>query len=269
VVHARLDAIWGEPVQPVSFWNSLGAGVNHRYDSFPPSPPQAVPGRDLKVWVVDTWYDDVPDTFALLPRAHAAQYYDVEALAADGVMCLGGPNVNHEQVSSAAHLSLLGFSSEEVEEVKAVTCATEEQGGSKTILKRKLEHHKITIDEGTLGYQTFFTAMVRPGVVDDMCFYLEQFRLIGWVWPRQYSNQAVYPACQTFVSLIYQYRKSVRESLASLSALEASVVASGPAPLLSLSADSSGRAFDSKCVLGADGEYSGWNCLLDKAVTDW
>lgn len=171
VVHVRLDALWGEPVQPVFFWNSLDANVNHRFDKFPVRGGQSVPVAP-RVWVVDTWYDDVPDTFALIPRSLADKYFDVETLAADGVMCLGGPNVNTELISSATHLAALQLSSAEVAEVHALKCPDQEEGGSEKILKRKLERLGITVDAGTLGYQTFFTAMVRPRVADDMCFYL-------------------------------------------------------------------------------------------------
>lgn len=325
VVHVRLDAIWGEPVQPVFFWNSLGADINHRYDTFPtvntkhqqsehshqqhPSEATSVddPGSQWKdsssnttninmitdinsnsnnnnnrVWVVDTWYDDVPDTFALLPRAFAAQYFDLEAFSADGVMCLGGPNVNHEAVTSPDYLiTALNFSSLEVNEVKAVVCRDEEEGGSEKILKRKLEYLGITLDKGTLGYQTFFTAIVRPGAAEDMCFYLEQHRLIGWVWPRQYSSEAVYPACVMLMSLVRLYRDQIRTSLQQLTSASTPQPANGTripgtktwtatatatviAPLSeNRAAITDGLFFNSDCMLDTSvGEYKGAHCPL-------
>jgi hypothetical protein len=44
------------------------------------------------IYVHDSWYSDVPDTFAFLPRDKSTQYYSLEALLADHAFCLGGPN---------------------------------------------------------------------------------------------------------------------------------------------------------------------------------
>jgi hypothetical protein len=74
VVHARLDSVWGEPVQPVQFWETLDHTVNHRYDSFPPTADHLkhsglhgqhewVEAKDVmpqadkfKMWVADSWW---------------------------------------------------------------------------------------------------------------------------------------------------------------------------------------------------------------------
>jgi hypothetical protein len=42
--------------------------------------------------VHDSWYTDVPDTFALLPRNTSDAYFLMEPLLDDYAFCLGGPN---------------------------------------------------------------------------------------------------------------------------------------------------------------------------------
>jgi len=73
VVHARLDAIWGEPVQPVHFFETLDHTVNHRYDIFPKTSDHLRrtglhgqlwdESKDIspkvekaRVWAPDTWW---------------------------------------------------------------------------------------------------------------------------------------------------------------------------------------------------------------------
>ena len=38
------------------------------------------------------WTADVPDIFALLPQEYADDYFSLDMLAQEGIMCLGGPN---------------------------------------------------------------------------------------------------------------------------------------------------------------------------------
>jgi len=68
IVHARLDAMWGEPIRPFYDWS-----------------------KD-NVYCPDTWWSDVPDTFALLPRKWSDGFFDLDSLVAPRAMCLGGPN---------------------------------------------------------------------------------------------------------------------------------------------------------------------------------
>jgi len=74
VVQARLDSLFGEPLQPVHFWETLDHTVNHRYDKFPKTSDHLrrtglhgqlwdeskdlMPKADvssLRVWVPDSW----------------------------------------------------------------------------------------------------------------------------------------------------------------------------------------------------------------------
>lgn len=52
----------------------------------------------------------------------------------------------------------------------------------------------ISLANGNIAYSTFFMVIVRTNM-DDMCFYLEAGRLIGWVYNRQHSNSAIVMGC--------------------------------------------------------------------------
>lgn len=66
VVHARLDAGWGEPIRPFSMWSMA------------------------KVWSPDSWYADVADNFLLLPRNQSDIFFSLKLqYSPDKVMCIG------------------------------------------------------------------------------------------------------------------------------------------------------------------------------------
>ena len=275
VVHARLDAVWTEPVLPVHFWSSLGPTVNHRYGKF--SRPSARKPKltstgsssdmKLKIWVVDTWFDDVPDTFALIPRDYAKQFFNFDTLSEDNVVCLGGGNVNITKARSPRDLMKLNFTLAECDAIGNLVCKHDDQGGSEVIMKNRLRHHKITLGRGNLGYQTFPTAIVRPNL-DNMCFYLETTRLIGWVWSAQYGNAATYPACTIYLAFYRQFRDDIAKSI--MDGRGENTAKIYP-PLLTDGLDGAEgvKPFTAACYLGVDGEYSGPNCLLDRLQTDW
>lgn len=73
VIHTRLDVSWFAPVPPLNMWY-------HNEDE-----------RD-KVIIHDRWAEFVSDTFAVLPRHFANDYYSMDVLLKPGIMCLGGPN---------------------------------------------------------------------------------------------------------------------------------------------------------------------------------
>lgn len=50
VIHSRLDAVWGEPIRDFSNWPTN------------------------RVWVPDTWWSDVADTFAMLERSWSDRF---------------------------------------------------------------------------------------------------------------------------------------------------------------------------------------------------
>jgi hypothetical protein len=75
VIHARPDAAWFAPVPSFEHW------FPHERD------------RD-RVIIHDRWAEFVSDTFAVLPRHLAEDYYSMDVLVTSGIMCLGGPNFN-------------------------------------------------------------------------------------------------------------------------------------------------------------------------------
>ena len=114
---------------------------------------------------------EVPDTFALLPRRLSDQFFSLEALVAEGVMCLGGPNFAPDALTPAG-FKRHNLTAEETAFALTHRCSTQERGFSEQILKRKLQRDGIDLGKNNLGYQTFFMALVRPNM-EDMCFYLE------------------------------------------------------------------------------------------------
>lgn len=275
VVHVRFDSVWGEPVQPVHFWETLDHTVNHRYDRFPKTADhlrhtglhglhtgwveardQMPKAKQFRIWTPDTWWSDVPDTFALLPRQYSDIFFSLDGLVAEGAMCLGGPNFLPESATPEA-LTKLNFTALEKSFVKTHLCLREDDGFSERILKRKLSLAGINLDKGNLGYQSFFMVIVRPdSLLKDMCFYLEEGRLIGWVYANQYANNAVSSACVRFMELQRVQRRDVHTEYAT------------PVPV-SLHTNTENVGFSSFCAHDGQEEFTGMNCLLDRSQTDW
>ena len=262
VVHARLDAIWGEAILPITYWNTLDITTNHVLNQFPKDVPsyltansnsasnREVAADKLKVWVLDTWYEDVPDPFALIPRHYSDAFFDLNALVADKVMCLGGPNID-QKVASETELIKYNYSKEEVKQILSrMLCKQEIEGFSERILKRKLAYDNITLSSGTLGYATFFSALIRP-TLNDVCMMTEAQRLIGFVFDKQYANNAVVNGCLVLANYLRKYQPKYN-----------AIVPSGDVMPKSL--------FTFTCILDPSTlEYSGNNCLLEQRQTDW
>ena len=259
VIHARLDFFWGESILPIVYWMSIDKSSNHVFGKFDKNIPSNIQKKlviqkesELKVWVPDTWWSEVPDTFALIPRNYSNAYFDLNALVADKVMCLGGPNID-QSVASETELIKYNYTQEEIQLSRTMLCVDEDTGGSEQIIKRKLKYTHISLSNSNLGYSTFFTALIRPSL-HDVCMYVQSKRLIGWVFDRQYSNNAVYLGCYVLSDFVRYFQpKYTAWPTASVS--------------MGLSLKS---LFTSTCVLDTSTlEYTGSNCLLDKHQTDW
>jgi hypothetical protein len=75
-----------------------------------------------KIWVPDSWYADVPDTFALLPRNVSDIYYNLDAqYSPEFVMCLGGPNFDPHTLSDA-NLAAKGYKTYEIRMIQKDLC---------------------------------------------------------------------------------------------------------------------------------------------------
>ncbi len=82
VIHARLDTAWFAPIPPLSQWY-----------------PQSV-NSTSKIIIHDRWAEFVSDTFAVLPRHYAEDYFSMKVLLEPGIMCLGGPNFDSRSLDS-------------------------------------------------------------------------------------------------------------------------------------------------------------------------
>lgn len=269
VIHARMDALWGEPIQPVDYWTSLSK----------PYTPEAM------MWVADTWWCEVPDTFALLPRDLATNFFSLESLVATGVMCLGGPNV-HPNITQLHYLQSLSLSPGEISTAVARACPSFDDGMSERILKRKLQFHGIDLSKGNLKYTTFFMVIVRPNM-QDICFFLEDKRMIGWIIDSQYGNRIVSFACLYMVSRLKEdmlWRKHMEDVHASLyGQLTKRYVGTRTLPMYGKHGPSIGNRKPSglpwpttvldlgpRCVWDMSRQvYLGKLCPLNAHVTDW
>jgi len=190
VVHARLDMAWGTPVKPYYYWTK-------------------------RVWVPDSWYADVPDTFALIPRSLSNGYFSLKDMyEPNDVSCLGGPNFN-PNTTLPDNLSKLGYNNDQIHLIIADLCITKNTadglnivdqntgilwntaGNSEVQLKRKLRKLGIEYDRnnGLLGFYPFFTFWVRIPY-HFICMYLDPLFLIPWVKEFQKANSAMLLGCQ-------------------------------------------------------------------------
>ena len=190
IVHARLDTVWGEPVRAARDWSS-------EY-----------------VYTPDTWWSDVPDTFALLPRKWSDKFYDVETLSQPRAMCLGGPNFD-PLVMEEPSLRSKGLDDNDIDLAKKLLCLEVFKGGpvtyqkhpslgripwsdegySERILKRKLQVDKISLNHGTLIMHPFFLVLTRMPLT-PMCNFLHPENHIGWIRTRQAVSTAQYFGCK-------------------------------------------------------------------------
>lgn len=229
--------------------------------------------KELKVWVVDTWWCEVPDTFALLPRSLSNAYFSLNGLVKEGAMCLGGPNFDYSAVAYE-NISSTVFNEEEKQLIKATICPRDEMGHSEMILKRKLQVAGIDLDRGNLGYTTLFMSIVRKDLT-DLCFFLESHRIIGWIFDKQFSNMATPMGCFHLMSL-WRYQKREHGGMLTRSHMLSSGANHDQFKHHQLISTTTRDPFTSVCRLESRNytnrvvrEYGGINCLLDRKKTDW
>ena len=195
-VHARLDALWGEPITRADKWDRS------------------------KLWVHDSWYSEVPDTFALMSRRWADSFWSLDDLVQKGAMCLGGPNFDPQTLDPSSIFETYGWTntSREMELVRERECFAmfpsslrnfdaarnrywSQAGVSEKIMRRKLELASpvgIGFREETLGYTSLFMAITRsPFTV--MCFYLHPQYVIGWIRHNNMGSTALMVGCMNLV----------------------------------------------------------------------
>ena len=229
VVHTRLDTVWGEPVRSARDWSQ-------EY-----------------VYTPDTWWSDVPDTFALLPRKWSDNFFDIDALVAPTAMCLGGPNFD-PLVMQEDSLRSKGLDDSDIKLANEVLCLEVYKNGPKTfqkhptlgripwsdegyserILKRKLMVDGISLNYGTLIMHPFSLILTRAPL-NPMCNFLHPENHIGWIRTRQSVSIAQYFGCRFMFDELNVLHK----------------------------ADYAGCDADNDFV-----SHSG-SCILDRSVTDW
>lgn len=166
--------------------------------SFPPT----------RIYVQDTWFSDVPDTFALLPRIASDVYFSLEVLMEEGVLCLGGPNLNPETIQPHS-LVKIGYNSTEIDAVQKDNCLSmfsiyynitsdgitwNEGGISELFLQRKLARYGWEIQKGTIRLISIFMTIVRLPL-EPACFFLHPNRLIIWAKSTNSGNVALITGC--------------------------------------------------------------------------
>ena len=106
------------------------------------------PNPSLDLWVHDSYYAFLPDTFAFMPNAYVAEmYFSIERLLEPGVACLGGPNFDGALVQKRLKLQGLIEKSFNVSEIKTPSdpwCKNLFAGFSEFILLRKARRANFT-----------------------------------------------------------------------------------------------------------------------------
>lgn len=212
-VKARFDMAFGHPVKPFSHWSAN------------------------KVWMPDKAVLLLPDTFALLPDHFADSYFSMTKLIRQGVMCLGGPNMNKSTLEPT-YLRSKGYSESDIRYVQDMKC--EGTGFSETILLRKLEANGISYDAKTLDFASFFLVTIRKDTFTSFCEMMTYTcALLDILRGSRLSNAATSSGCRAFVQ--------------DLKSLTASKYSNCIAPQTS-------RPFF---------QYDGDTCPLNKRVSDW
>jgi len=162
---------------------------------------------DRDVWVHDTYFADVPDTFAYISSRDAAHsYFSLQLLVHHNVACLGGPDFNQTLVKPR-------LVDRGVEETSAVPwCADLSAGFSEHILKRKFSAGNLTPRYIPAG-----AAILRP-VKWLNCQPLRPRFLIGWA--KHYASLTPNLICNSAALLLQESRTWVvtRETLKEIKA---------------------------------------------------
>ena len=188
VVHARLDAGWGEPLLPWWKWSPK------------------------KMYTPNSWFADVPDTFAMSPRYLSDVYFSLDSLIKTTIICLGGPNFDPKTATPEYLQKKLGWGDREYAVVHRELCLTQHPTGfhlihdkknnlywsmsgfSEYFLKRKLSDQGVTLQNANIDYYPFFIFIVREPL-GFVCFYLDPQYFMPWVKTWQSAAGASASGC--------------------------------------------------------------------------
>jgi hypothetical protein len=167
VVLVRLDALWLEPVLPISVFN------------------------EDRVWITETGFDLFNDQFMLIPRQFSDYLYDLNTKVTKDVYCLGGPDVEKWKCKRQEQIKR-GLSGPLLEKTLERCCddifTNDRRGASERIHFRHLRDGNIPVSTAR-----FPVALVRRRV-DTTCF-IECFRLYTYQY-KEYLfrfNGSLYP----------------------------------------------------------------------------
>lgn len=147
IFFTRPDMYWMLPVPPLEWF--FGSTVTSSEPSF----PDAESDGEF-IWVHDSYFSHVPDTWALLPNAHAAHlYFNIPLLVHPGVACLGNPSFNVTFFKQ----KLQGDLNLTIGDHHDIWCETELLAWSEQILRRRLQTGHV---EGRLA--PMGTTILRP-----------------------------------------------------------------------------------------------------------
>jgi len=188
VVHARLDAGWCDAFPPYWKWDMK------------------------KMYTPNSWFADVPDTFALTPRHLSDIYFSLDMLIITTIICLGGPNFNPKTATKEYVSKKLGWGEKEYAIVHRELCLTQHPTGfhlihdkknnlywsmsgfSEYFLKRKLANQGVTLNNANIDYYPFFIFIVREPL-GSVCFYLDPQYFMPWVKTWQSAAGASAAGC--------------------------------------------------------------------------
>lgn len=171
-IFGRPDLLWFHPSPTYTFFHDYSISAHD-------------------AWFHDTYYSDLPDTFAYFKSKHAAEtYFSIENLVKPGIACLGGPSFNSTLVKTR-------LKNANITTVSSDWCEVEAMGWSEQILGRKIRESNVTI-----RYLPTGTAILRPPHQID-CQSLQPKFLSGWA--KHYASMLPFLQCKL---IDYQVEKS-------------------------------------------------------------
>jgi len=134
VMHLRFDIMWGAPIKPAQFFISK-----------------------KKVFVHSSYFENVPDTWAIMPRQYSDGFFDIESFVSPGIMCLGGPNLDKRKAYSVAPIDLLPLVNETFcpDEVGQEGFKGTGYGWSEIIFMRHLKRSNVSFDRNHISFQVY------------------------------------------------------------------------------------------------------------------
>jgi hypothetical protein len=151
----------------------------------------------LNYYTTYSYYNNVPDTFALFTSVDPARrYFSLEDLVRPGVACLGGPTFNETLV--ATRLEKAGIPTSHMDWCKNIASQTDDQGWSERILRRKIEMSDLQVryfSAGPVLLRHFTRSTDLVTVLALECFGLNSFTHIGFASTNKNVSGFAYIGC--------------------------------------------------------------------------